>query len=232
MYCIKCGVELSPGQSTCPVCGTRVYHPDLPVSDVPPPYPRKEFQPEEFNRKGILFVITIIALLPLLLPMVFEFSWHGVIEWSGYVAGAVVLLYVAIVLPLWFKKPNPVVFVPCDFAVIAVYLLYINFQTGGNWFFSFAFPVAGGLGVIITAIVALAKYLRRTLLYVFGGGLIAIGAWTVLIELLVRVTFGVRTGVMWSLCTLISFFVLGMMLIIIELVKPLKESLRKIFFIG
>ena len=30
MYCIKCGVELADSEKVCPLCGTRVFHPDLP----------------------------------------------------------------------------------------------------------------------------------------------------------------------------------------------------------
>ena len=29
MYCVNCGVKLAPTESVCPLCGTRVYHPDL-----------------------------------------------------------------------------------------------------------------------------------------------------------------------------------------------------------
>ena len=231
MYCIKCGVELSDGQTVCPVCNTRVYHPDLPTVGSPT-YPKKEFQPEEFNRKGLLFVISVLALLPMLLPMVFELMWHGTVNWSGYVAGGVLLVYLFLILPLWFKHPNPVIFVPCDFAASTVYLLYINLQTGGDWFLTFAFPVAGALGVIVTAIVTLSRYFPQGRLYIFGGGSIGIGIWTILIEILIEVTFGINTAIWWSLCSFLSLFVLGMMLIIIAIVKPLKESLYKIFFIG
>ena len=79
MYCIKCGVKLSEGQTTCPICHTRVYHPDLPVSDRPT-YPKKEFQSEEFNRHGLLFVISVLWLLPTFLPMIFELSWHATVS--------------------------------------------------------------------------------------------------------------------------------------------------------
>ena len=29
MYCVKCGVELDDAEERCPLCGTRVYHPDI-----------------------------------------------------------------------------------------------------------------------------------------------------------------------------------------------------------
>ena len=231
MYCIKCGAELSDGQTLCPLCGTKVYHPDIPAEDIPT-YPRKEFPSEEFNRKGILFVITILAVLPLTLPIIFEFSLNGTVGWSGYVAGAVLLGYLWLILPLWFRAPNPVIFIPCDFTAAALYLLFIDLRTGGNWFLSFAMPITLTLGLIVTTVVALTRYIRRGWLYIFGGGLIALGGWTVLIEVLLRATFPVNLSVVWSLYPLISLFLLGMMLIVIAIVKPLKESLRKIFFIG
>jgi len=33
MFCIKCGVELSRGSAVCPICGTKVCHPDFPADD-------------------------------------------------------------------------------------------------------------------------------------------------------------------------------------------------------
>ena len=51
--------------------------------------------------------------------------------WSGFASGGILLLYVLTVLPLWFKRPNPVIFVPVDFAAIILYLLYIDLATGG-----------------------------------------------------------------------------------------------------
>jgi NAD-dependent SIR2 family protein deacetylase len=72
MYCIKCGVKLSDGQERCPLCSTRVYHPDIPFGESKPTYPKKDFESEELNLKGLLFVITILWVLPLVLPVVFE----------------------------------------------------------------------------------------------------------------------------------------------------------------
>ena len=231
MYCIKCGVKLSEGQTVCPICHTRVYHPDLPVKDQPT-YPKKEFQSEEFNRHGLLFVITVLWLLPTFLPMIFELSWHGAVEWSGYVLGALLLSYITLILPFWFKNANPVIFVPCDFAAAMLYLLYIDLTLGEGWFLPFALPVAVVLGLIVTTIVTLCRYLPRGKLFVFGGALIALGAWTQMIAILIRVVFDVHFTVIWSLFSCATLLVLGLMLIVIGIVRPLRESLYKIFFIG
>ena len=134
MYCIKCGVELADSEKRCPLCGTPVFHPDLPRNLTEPPYPAdRRIRREDVNRSGILFVLTVVALLPAILSLLCDWRINGTIVWSGYAAGAIGLLYVMIVLPLWFRHPNPVIFVPVDFAAIGLYLLYIDFATGNYY---------------------------------------------------------------------------------------------------
>ncbi|MBO5051358.1 MAG: hypothetical protein J6D31_04105 [Clostridia bacterium] len=232
MYCIKCGVELSPGQGACPLCGTRVYHPDLPLEQAKPCYPQKDFPSEEFNRRGLLFVITILYVLPLFLPVIFELFWHGQVTWSGYVAGAVLLSYICLILPYWFRRGHPVIFLPCDTAAVALYLAYINFSLHAQWYWGFALPITLSLGAIVVAVVALHRYVHCKFLYIYGGGLILLGGWTLLLEFLIRLTFGVSSPIIWSVFSCASLFVLGMLLILLEIIKPLKESLYKMFFIG
>ena len=231
MYCIKCGAKLSDGQTICPICDTKVYHPEISIAEKNT-YPKIPFESEEFNTKGLMFVITMIFLVPLILPIILDLNWHSSITWSGYVTGGTLIFYTALVMPYWFKRPNPVIFVPTTFALVIVYLLYICFQTSGNWFMSFAFPVAGGLGIILTATTAVLYYVKKGCLYTIGGTLIALGLWTVLLEFDIRTTFGVHTPFYWSLAPLTVLSVVGIMLIVIAIVKPLKESLRRIFFIG
>lgn len=232
MYCIRCGVELSEGQTLCPICGTKVCHPDFSSGSGPYTYPKKKEPAEEISRKGILFIMTVLCVLALGLPLMFELLLTGTVAWSGYVAGAVLLVYLMIILPLWLKHPNPVVFIPCDFAGIVVYLFYICFLTEGEWYWSFALPITIAFALILTALITLLRYLRRGKLYIYGGFLIALGAYTVLIDLLLRVTFPIGNVILWSTFSAATGFMLGMMLIVIAIVKPLRESLRKRFFLG
>ena len=231
MYCIKCGAHLSDGQTTCPLCETKVYHPDITIVEKNT-YPKVPFESEEINRNGLMFVITMIFLIPLILPIFLELSWHSDISWSGYASGGTLLFYVAFVMPHWFKKPNPVVFTPICFAITILLLHFICFKTDGNWFMSFAFPVTGVLGIIVTAAVTILYYVKKGCLYTIGGMLISLGLWTSLLEWDIRTTFSVNTPFRWSTAPLTVFSVLGIMLIVIAIVKPLQESLRRVFFIG
>ena len=154
----------------------------------------------------------------------------GKVEWFGYVAGALVVAYVAFALPLWFDKPNPVIFVPCNFVTTALYLLYINFAVHGNWFMSFALPVVGGICLVTCAVVTLMHYLHRGKLYILGGAFMALGAFMLLIEFLLKITFSLPF-MGWSIYPLVVLFLFGGLLIYFAVNRAARETLeRKLFF--
>ena len=230
MYCIKCGVELTDGQKKCPLCNTEVYHPDF-ISKEGLLFPKSDTPPTEYNRIGILFVISVLYLIAISILVVCDITVFNTMSWSRYVISALLLTYVIIVLPLWFRSPNPVIFVPCDFFALAVFLWYLSFIRGGGWFFTFAMPVTLGICIITTSIITLKRYVRRGFLYVLGGAFIATGLFTVLIEYLIRLNFFKSIRFIWSHYPALVFFLLGMMLIVVAICKPLRRSLEKIFFI-
>jgi len=231
MYCVKCGVKLADSEKKCPLCGTPAFHPEMSRPEKEPPYPPDHHPTEEVNPVGVLFVVTFLFALPLAITLLCDWRINGGITWSGYVAGALIVGYLIFVLPYWFKSPNPVVFVPVSFAGVALFLLYINFATGGHWFLSFAFPVTGGAMLILTAVVALTRYIHRGHLYIYGGMLIASGGFMVLVEFLLNFTFHLHETFFWSFYPLAAGVLLGGMLIIIATCRPLRESLHRKFFL-
>lgn len=232
MYCIKCGVELAESEKKCPLCGTVVFHPDLPAPDGAPPYPvYRGDNVDNVNRSGVMFVVSMLFLLPIVVVLLCDWQINGRIVWSGYVVGAVLFLYVAAILPLWFDKPNPVIFIPAVFAAAALYLLYINLAAGGHWFLSFALPVCVGACAVLTAAAALLRYLRRGHFFIFGGAFILTGLYNVLIEYLLNVTFALHEGFIWSIYPLAVCVLLGITLIVIGSSSQIRRSLHKRFFL-
>ena len=230
MYCVKCGVKLADTEQKCPLCNTVVYHPDIKQEPTTPLYPSDKMPINTFSRKGICGMIVILFLIPLVISLYSDLQLDNKIDWSGYVAGALIVSYIIVALPLWFKKPNPVIFVPCSFASIILYLLYINIATNGNWFLSFALPVGGGLCLIISAIVTLTYYLKKGKLYIFGGALMLFGALICMIEVLLNVTFDIKL-IGWSIYPLIVLFLLGGVLIYLGINSSVRKILeRKLFF--
>lgn len=231
MYCIKCGIELSDGQKICPICQTRVYHPDF-KSEGLPTYPRKSFKSEEINIRGLLFVVTLLHLIPIIFALILDYNLNDKIDWTLYVVGAVLIVYISVVLPMWFKNPNPVIFTPVSFAASLMYLWYINFSVDGDWFLTFAFPICLMVGVMVTSLVTLLKYIKKNKLFIIGGGFLFAGVISVMVEFFLHLTFDIaHDGFIWSLYPLVFLGIVGLGLIVIEIVKPFKESLKKVFFL-
>lgn len=231
MYCIKCGVALADTEKQCPLCGTGVFHPELCQAEAEPLYPRDRMPARKAHPWGALMIVTALFLLTASICLVCDWQLGHKVQWSGYVIGALGVIYVMAVLPAWFRSPNPVIFLPSAFAAITVYLLYISIATGGGWFLSFAFPVTGALGLILTAVVTLLRYLPKAGLFIFGGASIALGGYTLLLEYLLHITFGLPGIGTWSPYPLIVFTLLGLCLFLIAICPPLKESLERKFFL-
>lgn len=229
MYCVKCGVELADSERKCPLCNTPVYMPGL---DPEPErqYPKFE-KPEPISPRGIYFIITFISIICSVISFVCDYNLGGGVTWSGYAIGGIILAYVTFILPGWFRKYNPAIFVPVSFATVGIYLWYINFAIGGAWFWTFALPITGAAAIIISSISILSYYIKRGYLYIWGGAFIAISAFSPVIEMLAAITFDSYRNLKWSLYPMIAFGLIGLMLIIIAIVKPFRESLCRIFSI-
>ncbi len=230
MYCVKCGVELAESERECPLCKTPVYYPGL--SEVTErTYPEFVKSKDEMNPKGLYFIISIIFLMAAIIPTVCDISLNSRLEWSGLIIGGVLLCYTVLVLPRWWKKASPAIFVPVDFLAAAIYIFYINMHVGGKWFFSFALPALSVAAIIFSALLILIYYIKRGRLYIFGGFSIALGLYSLFIEFLLHQSFNINHRLFWSLYPLISFTLFGIALIVIAIVRPFREYFRKIFMI-
>lgn len=230
MYCIRCGVKLADTEKKCPLCHTVVCHPDFMQTAEQPLYPGDKMPKNNAGTKALNGAVILLFFIPMLVCFFADLSIDGKMEWFAYVAGALAVSYVIFALPLWFEKPNPVIFVPCDFAVIAVYLLYINFATGGNWFLRFALPAVGGICLITCTVVTLMHYLRGGKLYILGAAFMALGAFMLLLEFLMKITFGLPF-VGWSVYPLVVLLLFGGLLIYFAINTAAREIMeRKLFF--
>ena len=231
MYCVNCGVKLADAQLQCPLCKTPVFHPEITCETGDSLYPKKKYPAVQTNSRFLQVFLTTVFLLPILIVLLCDLQLNRSVTWSGFVIGAILVGYVILILPIWFRKPNPVIFVPCGFTAVGLYLLYIDLATGGSWFLSFAFPVVGGIGLIVTAVVTLLRYVRRGKLYIFGGAFVATGAFMLLVEFLINITFHNPVFIGWSLYPLVTLVLLGGMLIFLGICRPARETMERKFFI-
>ena len=229
MYCVKCGVRLADTEKKCPLCETPVYCPDVSEGSAEALYPAGKMPKHGSGRAVLSGAVIILFMIPLLLTFFSDIFPDGGIDWFGYVAGGILLAYLVFAFPIWFRKPNPVILVPCDCIAATVYLLYLNLSTGGDWFLSFALPLSVGASVIVSALVTLLYYLRRGRLYVIGGVMVGFGLYALMIELLMSVTFA--TPFMgWSIYPLVSLSMIGGLLIYLAMNRVAREKIERLLF--
>lgn len=231
MYCITCGVKLSDTEKQCPLCGTIPFHPDIVMPDTLPLFPEERNPHTKVSPWGILWVVSGLMVVTILTVLLCDLQLAGSVTWSGYVIGGLGVCYVTFLLPMWFKKPNPAVFVPCAFLSIGLYLLYINLATGGHWFLSFAFPVVGFFGLLLTTVTTLLRYIRKGRLYIYGGGFIALGAFMPLMEFLLNHTFLEGKRLLWAYFPMGALVLFGGFLVFLALCRPAREVMIRKFFI-
>ena len=229
MYCVKCGVRLDDSLDRCPLCGTPVWRPeeaqdqDRAFSSIFPEKHRNE-------RLTAVAFLTAVALLAAFITLRICLRIYGGIGWSGYAMLGIALFYVIAILPLWFRRPNPMIFLPVDHAAVAGSLLYASWSSGGHWFLSFGFPVTAMSCLLLTGFIALLRYVRGGRLFIIGGSVIVLGGLSMLVEFFQHITFGTKMFT-WSLYVVSSCFAFGMFLILAGTIRPLREYLERRFFL-
>lgn len=231
MYCVKCGVKLQDGTKACPLCSTPVWDPLGEFSkDKEGSY--SKVLPKHTNSSRIpeAALITVFFLLGIFAIFAVCFSLYGQLRWGGYAIGGMLLFYLAVILPMWFRYANPVVFIPCIHLGVLLYVLYICVITKGHWFLSFAFPIVVVFAILNTTIAALLRYVRKGKLYLLSGVLFALSLILILIEFLAHITFALDMF-KWSVFAAAPTFIVGVFFLIAAIVKPLKNAMKRWFMI-
>jgi hypothetical protein len=154
----------------------------------------------------------------------------GGMGWSFYVIVGVAAFYFAFLLPLWFRRPHPMIFVPVAFVSVCLLLWLLCRRVGGRWFWTFAFPLTAIVAALTIGAVALYRYVKKGTIFITGGLLMAVGGGCMLAELFQHLTFHTPMFA-WSPYAATVFFLFGGFLILAGIIRPLREHLERRFFI-
>ena len=230
MYCVKCGVRLQDGVKACPLCGTPLWCPEAgetaPASTYSDRYPILSRQ----KRLTVMASLTVVLLAVIIACLSIALNTTGRLGWSFYVLVGTAAFYFVFLLPLWFRNPHPMIFVPVAFLSVCLLLFGIAAYTGGRWFWTFAFPLTALLAALTIGAVALYRYVKRGTIFITGGLLLAVGGSCLLAELFQHLTFGTPMF-SWSLYAAAVFLLFGGFLILAGIIRPLREHLQRTFFI-
>ena len=80
MYCVKCGVKLADTEQKCPLCYTRVCHPDILQPSAQPLYPSGKMPGQSAGRQAAGGLVLFLFLIPLLLCLCGDLQPDGKLD--------------------------------------------------------------------------------------------------------------------------------------------------------
>ncbi|NLN46679.1 MAG: hypothetical protein GX153_08970, partial [Clostridiaceae bacterium] len=208
-FCVNCGVRLGETERKCPLCGVQVINPVQPFqAGIPSLYPAPEgigTAARRIDRRTIAFIVTCVLVLPALICVAVDLVYGGVLDWSLYVVGAAVMIWVFLALPLLHTRiesseRGPAAILIPDAVALMTYLWVIErLSAPDTWFVPLALPIAGTLCllVIVNAILIDRRILRH--LYALVGILLSVAILVVMIEIATELSMGETVHVTWSL---------------------------------
>ncbi len=230
MYCVKCGVKLPENTNECPLCHTVMHYEEASdtktFSSYSDRYPRED---RESHYIFLALVTTLILVISSAL-VILCLELYGQLRWSAYVAASLLLFWMIVIFPGWFRKLHPVIMAAADFVSIMVFLFFINAYNRQSWFWSFGFPVTLYFLLLIETAIVLFMYVRKGRLYILSGLSMGAGISCLVIEFFLHVTFRTRMFV-WSLYGLLTFGLFGIFFLLAAIIKPLGDYLERKFFI-
>ncbi len=232
-YCVNCGVELAEYIKKCPLCSTEVINPNQPYDfSSAPLYPEYEVVPKQkISPKLILGIVGIIFMLPSALCLVADLSYDGLFGWSGYVVASLFAVYTFIASALSVHKESLFLEQIFDYMAILLLMVYVEEQSGGKWFLTFALPLLCAFAATTLTLTFLVKVLNKRILTVISIGSFSVAVTCVLSDLLIKYNFYSLMSIGWSLYPFISLVIIGSVLLFIDNNKYIKRRLEKKFFI-
>lgn len=149
-YCVNCGVELEKNCRECPLCDTPVINPREKINvDEKNNYPNNLDIPKSLSKKYIVFILTMILLIPnivLLLLNIIVLDSHLV----SYIIGGFVVAWIWFLFPFLWKKQIPVISLGIDAIALLVYLYMFKAygDDGDGWYSMIVMPVVISLWAI------------------------------------------------------------------------------------
>ncbi|NMA07982.1 MAG: hypothetical protein GX929_02545 [Clostridiales bacterium] len=229
-YCVNCGVELKDSEKTCPLCDVEVQNPRAPWKEpAERPYPgRLEPVLKRADRRFFATLATLILCIPVAVTLLSDLLTDGMLTWSGYVAGAMALLFVWVILPFYCKRYYLLRLLSIDCLATLAYLKLIEYASRGDWFLPIALPITVAVSVLVLLCALVLRNRKR-----FSVGVrvacvfFAAGLATVAIDVILAHADDGSWMPRWSFYSVLPCVVLGVVAILMSRHNRLREEIRR-----
>lgn len=240
-YCVNCGVRLGDAERKCPLCGVQVINPVRPYDpDAPHPHPLPDgsaMPRTRFDRRTIAFVISCALALPGLLCVAVDLIYGNPLDWSLYVVGAVVTVWVFFALPLLHTRVEArergllPILIPDAVALLTYLWVIERLASPDEWFVLLALPIAGTFCLLVIVMGLLIERRKLRGLYALVGILLSIAVLVVVIEIATELNIDRSVRITWSLFAVIPAVVLSGILLFLGRSRAFREDVsRKLHF--
>lgn len=180
MYCPDCGTPIPEG-GVCPKCS----------SAAPAGAPAPAAPPADKGKKPVLTkgsktysaLLTAALVFPASICTAIDLSFHRYDFWFGYVVGALLVVWVCLVLPslkLFSAPINALI----SFAAIMGYTSFVIYKTGHlEWLYKRALPLFILFALFVAADVALVSFKKVNWLTVLSAVSFEVGIYLIAIEI-------------------------------------------------
>lgn len=233
-YCVECGVKLAPSEPECPLCGTRVCHPDRSWEKPEHmPWPdRMETVMRRIDRAYATRLSIYLMLIPAVTAIALDLVDGGGLAWSLYVIGALALLWCWILAPVFLRFKKPYTAIGLDTISTGAYLLLIALLTGGmRWYLGLSLPVILLLGCSILLSLLAVRRLKLSVLCRVALVIALIAAFLVGLEIILDLYVLGRIAFSWSPYAAIPLLALSGICAALQRNVSLREEIRKRLFL-
>lgn len=228
-YCVNCGVELDGNAKLCPLCQTPVWHSEY-SSETAAYFPTKPTVVKPVPKRALVLLLTSMLVSVALCCGFLNLLLPTERPWSLYVIGAVVMLWVWVVLPLLLRKPPAFFKLTLDVAAIGIYAYLISIDLNGDvWFRGLALPILGEACVVVFLLSFLLRDHRRSILSTISLSIGAVGLFVLGVGFSIDHYFLGHWEPGWPLVVLVICVALIIPLQIIRHVPSLREEARRRF---
>lgn len=233
-YCVNCGVELSPSENKCPLCGIKVYRVEgMNEEEAGASLYPKSVMNVSIGSKELLPALAVLFLIPILICVICDMLISHKLTWSSYVICAMMLAYVYVFLPFIFGKKRVKLYIGLCTLATLLFLLFLSEKTNSGiaWFLEIGLPVCLGAGALLIGLSIVFSCFANKKLVKTASVLFATGIYTVLINICVNMFLKMQGILTWSLYSLVPCVIIGIALLVIEKNTRLKSEAKRRFFI-
>lgn len=228
-YCVNCGVELDATASACPLCNTKVYHPDQkPVEDLPTPFATVKGAVEPVKAREFTVLMSIVLAVTALVCVFLNIFTIPFGHWSYYVVGICAMLWIFLI-PLFFPQhSNLYLQLALNGLSIALFLALVSYlHPNGHWYEHIALPIVG-LGTALLEVVCLfAIKLKSSMLMKTMICVAAVAVFCMVTELVIDLHLRGSFYLRWSAIVAACALVIDIVLLTIYFLEGLRAEFRK-----